>query len=218
MVVPYHEGLGKLRTILNSAHKILTSSPSTQDLLEKPPRLIFRRPQNLRNKLVHPKLPAKSSPTGSDMVQIPKGSHPCNKPRCHSCAIHQPSTSFSSRTTNQTYLIHGNNNCATQNLVYQLQCKHCKAEYIGMTKNTLRQRMNGHRSDTKQAITGIVHDLQEKPVAAHAVSHNMDFDSCYTTRVVKALPPSTNSSELRRWELAHQYITKSRQPTGLNIR
>ena len=76
--------------------------------------------------------------------------------------------------------------------------------------------MNGHRADTKQAIAGKV-DL-EKPVAAHAASHKLNFDSCYTIKVVRALPPSNNSSELRRWELAHQYITKSRQPPGLNIR
>ncbi|KAJ8877491.1 hypothetical protein PR048_021946 [Dryococelus australis] len=49
-------------------------------------------------------------------------------------------------------------------------------------------------------------------VAAHAVSHNIDFDSCYSTRVVRALPSSSSSSDLRRWESAHQFITKSRQP------
>ncbi|KAJ8891454.1 hypothetical protein PR048_003982 [Dryococelus australis] len=71
------------------------------------------------------------------------------------------------------------------------------------------------RADTKQATAGNVSNLQDKPAAA---SHNKDSDSFYSTRVVRALPPSRNSSELRRWELAHQFITKSRQPPGLNIR
>ena len=215
LVVPYHEGLGKLKTILSSGHKILASSPLTQNLLSKPPRLVFKRPPNLRNKLVRPKLPPNSTVNSS---LTPKGSHPCNKPRCSSCAIHQPSTSFTSRLTNQTYPIHGSYNCATENLIYQLQCNFCNAEYIGLTTNTLRQRMNGHRADTKQALAHPNTDFLEKPVAAHAVSHSTSFDSCYTTRVVRALPPSNNSAELRRWELAHQYITKSRQPPGLNIR
>ena len=215
LVVPYHEGLNKLRTLLTSGYKILNASPLTSNLFSRPPRLVYRKPPNLRNKLVRPKFNPENF--NSEPTSAPRGSHPCNTPRCRSCAIHKPSTEFNSRLTNRTYPIPGHYTCSSENLIYQLQCKHCNAEYIGLTTNTLRQRMNGHRADTKKAIAGAIDDLHEKPVAAHAVSHNQDFDSCYNTRVVRALPPS-NSSELRRWELAHQYITKSRQPPGLNIR
>ncbi|KAJ8894426.1 hypothetical protein PR048_007079 [Dryococelus australis] len=47
---------------------------------------------------------------------------------------------------------------------------------------TLGQRMNGHTADTKQTIAGHINSLQDKPVAAHAASHNKDFDSYYSTR------------------------------------
>ncbi|KAJ8874118.1 hypothetical protein PR048_024959, partial [Dryococelus australis] len=63
-----------------------------------------------------------------------------------------------------------------------IKCQHCNAEYIGLTTNTFRQRMNGHRADTKQAIVGHINNLQDKPVSTHA-THNKDFDSCYSTRV-----------------------------------
>ncbi|KAJ8882585.1 hypothetical protein PR048_014396 [Dryococelus australis] len=43
---------------------------------------------------------------------------------------------------------------------------------IGLITNTLRQRMNGHRADTKQAVAGVNVNLREKQVAAHAASHN----------------------------------------------
>ncbi|KAJ8869430.1 hypothetical protein PR048_028420 [Dryococelus australis] len=56
--------------------------------------------------------------------------------------------------------------------------------------------MNGHRADTKQAIAGDINNLEDKPVAARAASHNKDFDSCCSIRVMRTLPPSRNSSPI----------------------
>ncbi|KAJ8884296.1 hypothetical protein PR048_016153 [Dryococelus australis] len=82
------------------------------------------------------------------------------------------------------------------------------------------QRMNDHRADTKEAITGHINNLQDKPVAANAASHNKDFHSCYSTRVVRAVPPASNSLELRYWELAHQFARPGElsKPDRLGVR
>nr|CAD7431827.1 unnamed protein product [Timema monikensis] len=74
-----------------------------------------------------------------------------------------------------------------------------------------KQRMNNHRFDTK-------HKDLDKPVPIHASTHNQDFQTCYTTKILRAFPKQCNSSQLRQWELAHQWITKSRLPPGLNRR
>nr|CAD7432621.1 unnamed protein product [Timema monikensis] len=92
---------------------------------------------------------------------------------------------------------------------YQLHS--CDAEYIGLTTGSLRQRMNNHRFDTN-------HKDPDKPVPIHAGTHNQDFQTCYTTKILRAFPKQCNSSQLRQWELAHQWITKSRLPPGLNRR
>ncbi|KAJ8871828.1 hypothetical protein PR048_028168 [Dryococelus australis] len=64
LVVPYHEALRKFAHILYSGYKIPTSSPQTQDLLSKPPRLVFKRLPTFYKKLVHPKLhPTPKDPT-----------------------------------------------------------------------------------------------------------------------------------------------------------
>nr|CAD7569135.1 unnamed protein product [Timema californicum] len=91
------------------------------------------------------------------------------------------------------------------------ECKSCDAEYIGLTTGSLRQRMNNHRFDTN-------HKDPDKPVPIHAGTHNQDFQTCYTTKILRAFPKQCNSSQLRQWELAHQWITKSRLPPGLNRR
>nr|CAD7464519.1 unnamed protein product [Timema tahoe] len=60
--------------------------------------------------------------------------------------------------------------------------------------------MNNHRFDTN-------HKNLDKPVPSHGNIHNKDFDSCYTTRVLGAFPTATcNNSQLRQWELAHQWV------------
>nr|CAD7455226.1 unnamed protein product [Timema tahoe] len=94
-----------------------------------------------------------------------KDSYPCNKPRCSTCKIHQPSTSFNSRLTQMEYPMKGHYDCSTENIIYQLQYDYCIAEYISLTTGTLRQRMNGHHFDTN-------HNNPDKPVALHVQTHN----------------------------------------------
>lgn len=210
LVTTYHHGLQKLNSFLKDGFNILKASPHTKDFLEKPPTVTFRQQKNLKQLLVHPKLPDPKKSIGLDKNNLP-GSYPCNRKACKTCPIHQPATTFTSSSTALKYKIPGHHTCDSSNIIYQLQCNHCPAQYIGLTTQTLRSRMNGHRQDCK------VKNL-EKPVSQHSNLHNKDFDSCYSTKVVRSLPPEANPSQIRRMELAHQWITKSRDPPNLNIR
>nr|CAD7571761.1 unnamed protein product [Timema californicum] len=63
-------------------------------------------------------------------INTAKGSHPC----MNTCKT------FDSKNTKKQYPIHGN----TSNLIYQLQCNFCEAEYIGLTtgpQNTHEQSL-----------------------------------------------------------------------------
>ena len=56
--------------------------------------------------------------------------------------------------------IFGNFSCNSSNIIYAISCNLCpKAIYIGETSNSIRQRMNGHRSDIKHN--------RNTPVAEH---------------------------------------------------
>lgn len=208
LVTTYHPGLHRLNYLLKTGFRILENSPQTKHLLDKPPTAVFRQPANLRNILVHPKLP---DPT-TDIKKLPSGSYPCNKKACKTCKTHIPTTKFKSSTTGNSYPILGHHSCDSENLVYQIQCKKCPAQYVGLTTETLRKRMNGHRHDTSCKN-------EEKPVSKHAVHHSLGFDECFTVKVLNSYPKDKcNSSQLRRWELAYQHVTKSRDPPNLNIR
>lgn len=208
LITTFHPGLQKLNNLLKTGYKILSNSSQTKTLLEKPPTIVYRQPPNLRNLLVRPKLPDPSTVTNE---KPPPGSFPCQEKKCKTCQINPPSETFTSSSTGKEYKIIGHHTCNSENLIYQIECNLCQAQYVGLTTETLRKRMNGHRHDVK------THRL--KPVAQHAEQHNMDFNECFTTKALRSFPKETcNSSELRRWELAYQYITDSRNPPNLNLR
>nr|CAD7572786.1 unnamed protein product [Timema californicum] len=62
----------------------------------------------------------------------------------------------------------------------------------------------------------LVEPDKDNPLATLAEVRNLDFKKCYSTNVLKS--PHKDiciASQLRIWELAHQYITKSRQALNL---
>ena len=97
----YYPGLHLLKRILREGFHILSSDPSTQDIFIKPPSVTFRKPPNLRQLIVDTSLtPA-----------TPTGSRSCNRPRCKTCPIHPPASSFTSSCTNLTYPITTHADC-----------------------------------------------------------------------------------------------------------
>lgn len=206
LTTQWYPGLQALNGIIKAGLPTLQASNKTRDMAYNMPRVQFRRPPNLTDLLV-----SKDLATREDNHRLPQGSYPCNRPRCKTCPMNPPTSNFKATLTGQTYPIHGHNNCTTSNILYQLKCTQCAAEYIGMTTNDLRTRMTGHR----QSVTN--QDI-EKPVAAHAAMHNLSLKECFTTRVIKALPPTNNQVDLRAWEIATQHVTRSRIPPNLNLR
>ncbi|XP_049941577.1 uncharacterized protein LOC126418718 isoform X1 [Schistocerca serialis cubense] len=210
LVTGYFPGLDQtLNVALQQGYDFLKSCPEMRSILHEilptPPIVSFRRPPNLRNLLVHPyEIPKPSS--------LPSGSYPCNRPRCKTCPMQPPTTTYSSPVTRKVYTIKGRAMCESTHVIYQLTCLHCDALYVGMTSNKLSIHMNGHRQTVSVGN-------EDHPVAKHALVHGQHIlAQCYTVRVIWILPTNTNLSELRRWELALQYILSSHYPPGLNLR
>ena len=56
---------------------------------------------------------------------------------------------FTSTSTRETFFSKVMVNCKSGDLVYLIECKRCKLQYVGETENPLHKRMNGHRSEHK---------------------------------------------------------------------
>ena len=114
--------------------------------------IFYRQPPNLKVLLTFASLPN----------NFTTGTFSCKSPTCHFC---------SNINTNLTII--GPNRISTKafrnfndnsfNVIYIISCNLCpKAIYIRKTCNSIRQRMNGHRSDIKQN--------RNKPVAEHLIN------------------------------------------------
>ena len=100
----------------------------------------YRQPPNLRRILTTNAQPS---------IVTPHGTTPCNSNRCQLCSFINTS-SFITGPNNLTYDITGKFFCNTENVIYAITCTICPAAvYIGETGNTIRERMNGHKSDIK---------------------------------------------------------------------
>ena len=161
---------------------ILSSDPSTQDLLIKPPSVTFRKPLNLRKLIVDTSL----------------------RP-------HNPASSFTSSCTNLSYPITTHADCKSMNLIYQFQCNVSSAFYIGETRRSLSDRMNGHRFTT--TVTN-----PDLPIAIHTQSHQIPFQDCWSVSIIHKLPDSTPDHIRLQFEIAYQLVLQSRHTPGLIIR
>ena len=68
----------------------------------------------------------------------------CDKRNCRYCSCLIDSSKIRSHTTNKTHNTKRNVSCYSNNLVYCISCKKCGKQYVGQTKNSVRQRFVSH--------------------------------------------------------------------------
>ena len=153
LTTTYYLGLHRLKRILREGFHILSSDPSTQDLLTKPSSVTLRKSPNLRQLMVDTSLRTHNPATPTGV-----------RPWCKTCPVHPPASSC----TNLTYPITTHADFKSMNLIYQLQCNACEAFYIGETRRSLSDCMNGHRFTTTVPNSNL-------PIAIHTQSHQIPF-------------------------------------------
>ena len=132
-----------LRQILKDKHNIILEDSEMRTVIPNVPVVGERNCKSLRDILMPSILPI-------TLDTASPGSHKCDK-KCILCRDHfVEQTSFTSDITNETFEIRHHLTCLTENFIYLLFCRKCKCkQYIGESKNTMRMRFAGHRSDIK---------------------------------------------------------------------
>jgi hypothetical protein len=217
--MPYFSGAEKLKNTIKTAHLLLTLVPALKKLFPKPATLAFSRGPNLSN------LVAKKSEKRPKTNSGPRGSFPCEKfattkkpgRPCDTCKMHKESTSITAPNTGEVFKIQGHNTCETEKLVYFLKCLHCDAHYIGKTINTLRMRMNGHRSLLSQKNSLPVYQHPHKNHCEARKNKKATLTNSYSVQVLKSFPKNTTDATIRHNESAYIHIFQAREGSGLNI-
>jgi hypothetical protein len=128
----------------------------------EPPLIAHKNQKNLKSSFARSKFP-----------QLKAGSGPCmGRSNCLLCTQMVERTTAKATASNFIMKIEDNFNCTSRNVVYLLECKKCKQQYVGETEN-FRNRMNNHRSQCyKNADTAIY---------AHRTQTGHDFNDCEIT-------------------------------------
>ena len=69
--------------------------------------------------------------------------------------------SFTSSNTKREYKIRRNYTCTSRWVIYLVTCSACNIQYVGQTRQEMRQRHYGHRSDIKNGIAGLGSHFKE---------------------------------------------------------
>ena len=200
LVVSYHPSLPHLAALTSESLPVLHASHRLQQAIPEPPIVAYRRPKNLRNLLVSAELKSADNEPN-------QGSSPCGSKRCLTCRHIRTRETFKSTTTGQPFYVRATATCKTSNVIYVIECRRCRKQYVGETQNPLHIRLNGHRGDINNRRT-------EKPVAAHFTpGHSLDD---LTIMVVEKMRSSdANLRKKRESYWTHQL--KSLTPDGLNL-
>nr|XP_048692223.1 uncharacterized protein LOC125630390 [Caretta caretta] len=152
LAITFSPQLKPLQRIIKNLQPILKDDPSLSQILGDRPVLTYRQPPNLKQILTSNHTPHNRT--------INPGTYPCNKAHCQLCPhIYSGDTIIGPNHISHT--IRGSFTCTSTTVIYAIMCQQCpSAMYIGQTGQSLRKRINGHRSDVKN------YNIQ-KPVGEH---------------------------------------------------
>ena len=159
-------------------------------------KITYSRSPNLKEKLVKSNI---------DFQPKPNLCQPYWQPRCPTC-IHMNTSQVISNKHNHPYLITGNFNCKSSEIVYVMTCNICNIQYVGETSNTMNCRCRGHESSIRTE--------KDHPVAIQHRSYNHTIDDYSITIVDK----EKNKNRRLRLEESWMTLLNTLTPRGLNGR
>ena len=114
--------------------------------------------------------------------------------------------SFKSTATGKSYPVRTSANCKTENIIFLIECRKCKMQYVGETKNALHKYLTCLRSDINSGT--------QRPASAHFnfPGHSMED---LTIMIIEKI--ASNDGQTRR-KLQRYWINELRSmaPGGIN--
>ena len=137
----YTPEAGRMKNVIRKHWHVLKSDPTLKDICANPPRFIFRRAGNIRDRLVHSDM--SNPPQTTWLSNPPLGFYKCGN--CAQCSNSTNTKEFSHPRTGKKYSISSFINCNSTHVVYLLKCP-CGLAYIGQTKRQLKLRISEHKT------------------------------------------------------------------------
>ena len=124
-VVTYNPALPSISNILRKHWRVMANDPYLKKVFPSPPMVAFRRPKNLKDKLVKARVPP--MPEKREKRKI-TGMKTCNEKLCETCPFVQQKKQFRGPFNSTVVHLNTKLSCTSTNVVYCLQCnkEYCK--------------------------------------------------------------------------------------------
>ena len=118
----------------------MVKDPYLADCFPEPALIAYKRPTNIREKLIRSKIPPPPSRRPKREIT---GMRKCN--RCPICPYINVTKTVKATASNKVVTINKPVNCQTTNVIYCIHCKKCAIQYIGETDRFLQDRFSEHK-------------------------------------------------------------------------
>ena len=203
-VVMFDRRLPSIPNIVKKHWRAMTTNPHMLSIFPKPPLVAFKRPQNLRDKLIRARVP----PPSTRPKRVQNGMSKCNKP-CSICPYVKVQKVVKSTANDKVINLHKQHTCDDRNICYIIECKKCRQQYIGETDRTLRERFLEHR--------GYVRREEEEKATGFHFSHGAHTMADMTVSVIERIKSSDptyrkcrESHWIEQFEVLRKGINKKR--------
>ena len=204
--ITYHPSFSRLRNVLSEIHLLLTPNQEHRNVFPNIPIVGFRNGKNLKSILVRAKLPSRRIGDG--------GSEKCLRSNCGVCKFINCTSTFSNKDLTKTYQIKtGPLSCKSSMVVYMIQCKTCKLQYVGSAKTPFRSRFYNYKSHNK------LYNLKGRsPQVSFHAHFNLPGHNGKEDWEVTLIDQGETFESIRRKEYFWQFELNTFSPNGLNER
>ena len=139
-VINFDPRLPSIPAIVKKHWRTMVQDPRMKEIFPQPPLVAYKRPPNIKDKLIRAKVPKLTR-------SRPKRNIPGMK-RCLNCGVCPfviEGKTVKSRSNNTTVDINTSVSCTSSNVVYLIGCKKCTQQYIGETDRTVKERFLEHK-------------------------------------------------------------------------
>ena len=211
LTTTYSPFFGGLKHQVESTWDLLDRASTTRGLHKKGLTVGHRRPKNLRDILVRARLP--TGEPHDHNVEKHIEDKTCKSKNCRYCPLLNKSGKIRAKSTGRMYRTRHNVTCNSNNLTYCISCKRCGKQYVGQTKNSLKERFKSH-------FYQIVHDREKTEVSRHFNQGTHEALKDVEIHVLDFVRASTYRTDTKdkRAQLEFDWIHRMRSqiPKGLN--
>ena len=156
MTTTYDPAYDCLKTQVTKTWDLLDCLSSTRHIHAMGLQVGYHRRKNLCDLLLRSDL----SPITEDKESTERPDKKCTNRKCRYCPLLNKEGHIVATVTGRKYRTKHNVTCNSNNLVYCITCWRCEKQYVGQTKNSLKQRFQGH-------FYLDVHDVEKTELSRH---------------------------------------------------